>query len=64
MVEPGDEYYLHIAIWKTVPFTFTMEENTGAMDIAIQRVIVEESLEECNSNANYSFIGRLYYNII
>ena len=58
MVEPGDEYYLDMSLWKTVPFNFMLDSNTESMDITLQRTIMEQDLEECNSDVNYSYIGK------
>ena len=59
MVEPGEEYNLHMSLWKHVPLTFKMDSNTESMDITIKKAVEKRHHGEmnCNSDIEYSYTG-------
>ena len=48
MVEPVDEYFLHFMLWKNVPFTFTLDENTENVDVTLTTVVEKRNAETAN----------------
>ena len=63
ITEPGEEYYLHMSLWRDVPFTFKLDANTESFDITVKKVVKRVN-EACNSDENYNYIGsRNFYSL-
>ena len=61
MVEPGNEYYVHMSLWKNVPLTFKMDGNTEFMDVTLRKVVESRDTGNCNSNKDYKYTGNWYF---
>ena len=57
MVEPGEEYFLHMSLWKNVPLAFTMDGKTESMDITLSKQM-EKSSDSCVDNVEYDYVGK------
>ena len=59
MVEPGEEYLLHMSLWKNVPLKFRMDGKTESMDITVTKQIEtrDSTMNDCNDDVEYSYIG-------
>ena len=55
IMEPGEEYYFHLGIWRDVPFTFRLDAQTSWSDITLKRVVTIRD-DGCNSNEDYNYI--------
>ena len=64
MVEPKNEYLLHMSLWKNVPLTFRMDGNTESMDITIKKLVEHRDRQmNCNTDVDYSYIGTYHISI-
>ena len=43
MVHPGEEYFLHMSLWKNVPFGFKMNEQTESMYVTVTKQVEKRS---------------------
>ena len=58
MVHPGDEYFLHLSLWKTVPFGFKLDGKTEFMDLTMAKEVEKkDSNANCVDDLNYDFVG-------
>ena len=57
ITEPGEEYYMHIFVWRVVPFHFNLDPNVEVVDLAVKK-IVSYNDEDCDANNNYNYIGK------
>ena len=57
MVEPGEEYFLHMSLWKNVPLAFTMDGKTESMDITLSKQM-EKSSDSCVDDLKYDYVGK------
>ena len=57
ITHPGEEYFLHMSLWRDVPFTFKLEKQIASADITFKKVVKTE-VEKCNSSLEYDYIGR------
>ena len=60
MVHPGDEYFLHMSLWKTVPFGFKLDGKTEFMDLTMAKEVEkrDSSTSDCVDDLEYDFIGK------
>ena len=58
MVEPGEEYFLHMSLWQHVPLSFKMDRNTEYMDITIIKQREQIVSSRCINDVNYDYIGK------
>ena len=58
ITEPGTEYYMHMYLWRNIPFSFKLNAMTEAVDITV-RMISTFKDTNCNSEDNYNYIGRI-----
>ena len=59
ITHPGEEYFLHMSLWRDVPFTFKLEKQISAGDITLKKVVKKE-VENCNSRIEYDYTGQKY----
>ena len=70
MVHPGEEFFLHMSLWKTVPFGFKLNAKTEFMDLTIEKQveIIDSSTNECVDDMAYDYVGKIitveYSNIL
>ena len=58
MVEPGEEYFLHMSLWQQVPLSFKMDGKTESMDITIIKQREQIVSSTCINDVNYDYIGK------
>ena len=58
ITEPGTEYYMHMYLWRNIPFSFKFNAMTEAVDITV-RMISTLKDTDCNSEENYNYIGKM-----
>ena len=59
ITHPGEEYFLHMSLWRDVPFTLKLEKQIAAGDITLKKVVKKE-VENCNSRIEYDYTGQKY----
>ena len=59
ITHPGEEYFLHMSLWRDVPFTLKLEKQIEAADITFKKVVKKE-VENCNSRIEYDYTGQKY----
>ena len=59
ITHPGEEYFLHMSLWRDVPFTLKLEKQIAAADITLKKVVQKE-VENCNSRIEYDYTGQKY----
>ena len=59
ITEPGEEYYIHMFVWRVMPFHFKLEHQTESVDLALKK-IVSNSEKDCDASDNYDYIGNFY----
>ena len=61
MVHPGDEYFLHLSLWKTVPFGFKLDGKTEFMDLTMAKQVEKrDSSADCVDDLEYDFVGIIF----
>ena len=63
MVEPGEEYFLHMSLWKNVPFGYKMDSKTESLDVTLTKQVEKRATkldenEHCIDDESYNFIGK------
>ena len=60
LVHPGEEYFLHMSLWKTVPFGFKLDGKTEFMDLTMAKEVEkrDSSTSDCVDDLEYDFIGK------
>ena len=58
VTEPGTEYYMHMYLWRNIPFLFKLDATTEAVDITARKISTKKDTN-CNSDENYNYIGRI-----
>lgn len=53
---PGEEYFLHMSLWREAPFRLKIDKQTESADLAIQKVVRKE-FDGCNMNIDYDYMG-------
>ena len=56
ITEPGEEYFLHMSLWRDVPFTFKLAKSIESSDLTLQKVVKTKE-DNCNSDENYDYIS-------
>ena len=57
---PGEEYFLHMSLWREAPFRLKLDKQTESADLAIQKVVRKELDDGCNSNIDYDYMGEYF----
>jgi hypothetical protein len=57
ITEPGEEYFMHMSLWRDVPFTFKLGKSIESSDLTLKKV-VKTTEDDCNSDANYDYISK------
>ena len=57
IAEPGEEYFLHMSLWRDVPFTFKLGKSIESSDLTLKKVVKTKN-ENCNSDEDYDYIGK------
>ena len=63
ITEPGTEYYMHMYLWRNIPFSFKLDAMTEAVDITVRKISTIKDTN-CNYEENYNYIGRVNMCII
>jgi hypothetical protein len=58
ITEPGTEYYMHMYLWRNIPFSFKLNAMTEAVDITVRKTSTKKDTN-CNSEENYNYIGKM-----
>ena len=56
VTEPGEEYYVHMYLWRINPFSFKWNANLEAIDLTLKKVMSHRDTD-CNSDEDYDYIG-------
>ena len=56
VTEPKEVYYMHMFLWRTIPFSFKLGAEIEAVDLTLQKVERTKDLN-CDTNENYDYIG-------
>ena len=57
ITEPGEEYFMHMSLWRDVPFTFKLGKSIESSDLTLKKV-VKTTEDDCNSDESYDYIGK------
>ena len=57
IAHPGEEYFLHMSLWRDVPFTLKLEKQIASADITLKKVVKKE-IENCNCSMAYDYTGQ------
>ena len=57
---PGEEYFLHMSLWRETPFRFKLEKQTESADLAI-RTVVQKEFDGCDMDSEYDYMGVYCY---
>ena len=60
ITEPGEEYYMHMFLWRVIPFSFKLDKDMEAVDLTLKKVVTTRRDIECDANENYNYIGMHY----
>ena len=63
ITEPGEEYYVHIFVWRVVPFHFKLDPNIEVVDLTVKKIVSRQN-EDCDANSNYDYVGKKFQNIL
>ena len=56
ITEPGEEYFMHMSLWRDVPFTFKFGKSLQSSDLTLKKVVKTKD-GDCNSDENYDYIS-------
>ena len=59
VTEPGEEYYIHIYVWRVMPFHLKLDASAYSVDLAVKK-IVADSDKDCDARSDYDYIGMHY----
>ena len=57
---PGEEYFLHMSLWREAPFRLKFDKETESADLAIRRVVKKE-FDGCDMSLEYDYMGVYCY---
>ena len=57
ITQPGEEYFLHMSLWRDLPFTLKLEKQIASADVTLKKVVKKE-IENCNSSMAYDYTGQ------
>ena len=63
VTDPGEEYFMHQYLWRTIPFSFSLGAQIEAVDVTLKKVETHRD-ENCNADEAYSYIGIPYFQYI
>ena len=52
---PGEEYFLHMSLWREAPFRLKLDKDTESADLAIRRVVKKE-FDGCDMSLEYDYM--------
>ena len=56
VIEPGEEFYMNMYLWRTIPYSFTLEADVDEIDLTVKKIVTVRDVE-CNSEESYDYIG-------
>ena len=56
ITEPGEEYFMHMSLWRDVPFTFKFGKSLQSSDLTLKKVVKTKG-KDCNTEENYDYIS-------
>ena len=61
LVHPGEEFFLHMSLWKTVPFGFKLDGKTEFMDLTMAKQVekIDSSTNDCVDDLDYDYVGKI-----
>ena len=63
IIESGEEYYVHIYIWRVMPFHFKLDADIEVVDLTVKKIVSYED-GNCNARDDYDYIGENFVNFI
>ena len=57
IAEPGEEYFMHMSLWRDVPFTFKLGKSHESSDLTLKKVVKTKE-DDCNSDESYDYISK------
>ena len=58
ITEPGEEYFVHMYLWRINPFSFKLEADVEAIDLTVKKIVSHRNTD-CIGTDDYDYIGRL-----
>ena len=58
VTEPGEEYYVHMYLWRINPFSFNLDAKVEAVDLTLKKVESHRDTN-CNADDDYDYIGNI-----
>ena len=59
ITDPGEEYFMHQYLWRTIPFSFTLGPQIESTDVTLKKVETHMD-DNCNPDEAYNYIGILF----
>ena len=59
VTEPGEEYYVHMYLWRTNPFSFKLDSKVEAVDLTLKKIESHRDTD-CNAGDDYDYIGKQF----
>ena len=56
VTEPGEEYFMHMFLWRVIPFSFKLGADIEAIDLTVKKTQTTKDIK-CDDNDNYDYIG-------
>ena len=56
VTEPGEEYFMHMFLWRVNPFSFKLGADIEAVDLTLKKIQTIKDTK-CEDNKNYDYIG-------
>ena len=63
VTEPGEEYYMHMFLWRVNPFSFKLGADIEAVDLTLKKIQTIKDTK-CDANENYNYIGIHLYKCV
>ena len=57
ITESGEEYYVHMFLWRIQPFSFKLKADVEMVDLTLRKV-ESHSGSDCNANDDYDYVGK------
>ena len=60
VTEPGEEYYMHMFLWRVVPFSFKLGAEIESVDLTLKKV---QKTNDHDCVKNYDYMGKQYFSL-
>ena len=54
VTEPGEEYYMHMFLWRIIPFSFKLGAEIESVDLTLKKV---KKTNDQNCAKNFDYMG-------